>query len=1117
MHNPRLLGASLFFFARIAAWSQPYTISTVAGTDRLLDGHSASSVPLRGPLGVAVDNAGNLYIADAQDDRIRKVDTSGVITTYAGTGQTGYNGDRIKATDAQLNFPAALAFDASGNLYLADQGNFRIRIISPDGIINTVAGNGTPGILGDNGPAVNAQVNPIAVAIDNQGNLFISTTDYHIRKVDTNGIITTIAGTGTSAYAGDNGPAVSASIGFVSALVTDSKGNLYLADYDNAYVRMIDTSGKIHPVAGSGQFGYIFDAFPASQSLMVPNGLALDVAGTNLYISDSDLIHTVIDRLDLTTSLVHILAGNGNPGFLGDNGRPVEAELNFPAGLALDRNNDLFVADFLNQRIRKIALSTITTVAGTSVGDGGPATSAFLNLPQGLAVDAAGNIVVADNSVARRFSAGGNISPFGQLKAPPIAVAVDAAGNFYVTDQEPVVLKITKAGTTSIVAGNAQSGYTGDNGPATSARISNPTGVAVDALGNVYFTDFTNSRIREVAITTGIVTTVAGNGTPTYSGDGGPALDAGFSPFDIAFDNQGNLYVADFLDNRIRKIAPDGTISTVAGTGVAGYAGDGGPATSALLAGPTGVATDSAGNLYIADNGNFGVRRVNVNGVITTIAGTAAGYIPSTGDGGLATEAQIDPLRIAVDPAGNVYVTDSLNDRIRKLTPLKVAPVSLSILNGDTQSGTVGTALVDPLILKVSAAGGAGVAGVVVRFAVSPAGAATVNPSPAITLNDGTVSVNVVLGKTAGTVTIRASADGVADVSFSATANPAVSPTAPVMSAAGIVSGGLSGPPLTSVASNAIATIFGEKFAPAGTARQVGQQDLVNGKIPTNLAGACAVFGTLLAPILGVYPNQLNVQVPQLPAGPIQVQVITKCGTAQAETSNAETVTIQASAPEFFYFVHTASGQNPIAAINATTNAYVGAPGLVSGSTFTPAKRTDLLTLFATGFGATDPSFGPGELPGGPAQVTAKTSITFGGVKLAASDILYVGVTQNAGLYQVNLRVPEKVPDGDQSLVISIGGVSSPAGGYITVKGGPNPKRTLAACRVHTHVNAVNMLLPCSQKFEHCQSDPCPFYEAVSRWLELGLGTGASGSPSPQPSVLRAAPQDRSPKPQSSA
>jgi len=1042
MRNRTSVISFFFFCLGFSAWGQPYTISTVAGTDRLLDGHSANTAPLRGPAAVAVDASGNLYIADLDDNRIRKVDASGVITTYAGTGLPGYNGDRIKATNAELNFPSSLAMDAAGNLYVADGSNFRVRVISPDGTINTVAGNGSPGTLGDNGPAIQAQLNPLAIAVDTGGNLYISTADSRIRKVDANGIITTIAGTGVSTYSGDNGPANVAGISFVPAMVADAKGNLYLADYYNGYVRMIDGSGIIHPVAGTGQRGgsnSLSDSIPALQALMVPNGLALDSAGTSLYIADSDLIHTVIDRLDLTSGLIHILAGNGNPGFLGDGGRPLMAEFNSPSGLAVDSSSNVYVADFLNQRVRKIAGNTITTVAGTGIGDGLPATSAFLNFPQGLAVDGANNVVVADtgNLVARRFMLGGTINTFGELLGAPAAVAVDSAGNFYVADDEPLVLKITKAGSTSIVAGDAQIGYSGDNGPATSAMITNPTGVAVDAAGNVYFTDDTNNKIRKVTVSTGVITTIAGSGSLNYSGDHGPALNAGFDPYDIALDSQGNLYVADFQNSRVRRIGLDGNISTVAGTGVAGYAGDGGPAAAAELFFPAGVALDGAGNLYIADFGNSVVRRVTPSGLITTIAGTPGVFTPSTGDGGAAASAQLNGIRVAVDPAGNVYVTDLTNDRIRKLTPLVVTPASLSVVSGDKQSATVGTTLGDPLVVKVTDAGGAGIPGVVVNFTVSPAGAATVNPSPAVTLNDGTVGANVTLGMTAGNFSITVSANGLPSVSFSGTANPAVSPTAPVVSVAGIVSGGLSGPPLTIVAPNAIATIFGDKFAPAGTARQVGQQDLVNGKIPTNLAGACAVFGTQLAPILGVYPGQLNVQVPQLPPGQIQVQVITKCGTPQAETSNSETVTVQATSPEFFYFVHTASGQNPIAAINATTKGYVGAAGLATGSTFTPAQRGDLLTLFGTGFGATNPSFGPGELPGGAAQVTASASITFGGVELAPTDILYVGVTQNAGLYQVNLRVPNGVPDGDQSLIITLGGVKSPAGGYVTVKGGP--------------------------------------------------------------------------------
>jgi uncharacterized protein (TIGR03437 family) len=1027
----------LFFSLGFIGWSQPYNISTVAGTTRLLDGHSANTVPLRSPIAVALDGGGNLYIADEFDNRIRKVDTSGNISTYAGTGVSGYNGDRIKAIDAQLNSPTALAIDASGNLYIADEGNSRVRVISSDGTINTVAGNGSAGTLGDGGPATQAQVNALAVAVDAQGNLYISTLDYHIRKVDATGMISTIAGTSNPGYAGDGGPAIDASMGQAPALICDAKGDLYLADPDNGYVRMIDTSGIIHPVAGSGPFGFTADYIPAAAAVMSPTGLALDSTGNNLYISDITL--DAVRVVDLTTTLIHSVAGNTNAGFLGDGGPPLQAELDYPAGLTLDSSNNIYVGDVINQRVRKVAGNTISTFAGTSDGDGGTATSAFLNFPEGLAVDAASNVVVADtgNFVARRFTLGGNINTFGKSFGP-FAVAVDTSGNFYVTDDEPLVLEITKAGVTSVVAGDSQSGYSGDNGPATNAMIDNPTGVAVDAAGNVYFTDYTNNKIRKVTISTGVITTIAGNGNAMYSGDKGPALNAGLDPYDIAVDIPGNIYVADHLNNRVRKIGLDGNITTVAGSGTPGYTGDGGPAAVAELALPNGVAVDGAGNLYIADYGNSVVRRVTSSGLITTIAGSSGVYTPSTGDGGAAVGAQMDPFRVAVDGVGNVYVSDSFNDRVRMLTPLQIAPAGMSIVSGNQQSATVGTALGDPLVVKVTGAGGAAVPGVIVNFAVNPPGAASVSPSPAITLNDGTVSANVILGTTAGNVTITVSANGLPNVSFSLTAVPAVSPTAPVISAGGIVSGGLSSPALTTVAPNAIATIFGDKFAPAGTARQVGQQDLVNGKLPTNLVGACAIFGTELAPILGVYPGQLNVQVPQLPPGPITVQVITNCGTPQSQTSNAGMVTVAAAAPEFFYYLHTASGQNPIAAIDAVTHGAVGAAGLVAGSSFTPAQRGELLTLFGTGFGATDPSYGPGELPGGAAQVTAPVSITFGGVKLAASDILYVGVTSNAGLYQVNLRVPSQVPDGNQSLTITIGGVASPAGGFVTVLGGPN-------------------------------------------------------------------------------
>jgi uncharacterized protein (TIGR03437 family) len=361
-----------------------------------------------------------------------------------------------------------------------------------------------------------------------------------------------------------------------------------------------------------------------------------------------------------------------------------------------------------------------------------------------------------------------------------------------------------------------------------------------------------------------------------------------------------------------------------------------------------------------------------------------------------------------------------------------VAPAAIKVTGGNNQTGTTGAKLGAPLAVQVVDAKGVGVSGVIPSFAVNPPGAATV--SPAITLNDGTASAAVTLGNTAGTITITASAAGASgNAVFTVTAKLPISATAPAISVGGVVSAGLSTPPVRSLSSNAIASVFGVNFAPPGTAKQVTPADLVNGKVPTNFAGACVQVGNQQAPIFAVFPGQINFQVPALPAGNTTVQVITGCGTANSQTSNAEPISIQATSPEFFYFVTNPDGTNPIAALNAVSGVFVGSPGLIAGVTFAPAKPGDILTLFATGLGATDPPFGPGELPGAAAQVTTAFSIVIGGVTMDPADILYVGVSQFAGLYQVNLRVPAAVADGNQPLVITVGGVSSPSKAFITV------------------------------------------------------------------------------------
>jgi len=1022
-------GLVLALLSAPPVFSQPYTITTVAGTDRLLDGRSATSVPLRTPLAVALDSAGNLYIADQADNRVRKVaPSSNTITTLAGTGLPGYTGDRGKATQATLTSPTGLAVDSLGNVYIADRDNFAVRRVSPDGTINTVAGNGTPGFSGDKAAATSAQVMPWAVAVDAQGNLYIADGfNYRVRKVDTKGIINTIAGNGFPGYSGDSNSAITTSIDLPTGIVVDSSGNVYIASYER--VLEIGVSGSIADVAGAGDFGYIIDGVDARQAVMLPEGVALDGKG-GLYLSD--LNSSRIRRVDLLSHVISSYAGNGSMGFSGDQASAISAELSAPFGLAMDAANNLFIADLGNNRIRKVSNSTITTVAGTGFGDGLAATAAFLNFPAGLAIDGGNNIVVADtdNYAARRFALGGTITTFGQ--APPFSIpfgaAVDNMGNFYVTDDEPRVLKISTMGVTTIVAGNGNDGYDGDNTQGSTASISKPTGVAADLAGNVYLTDFTHNRIRKVS-SSGIITTIGGNGSFTFSGDNGPAMNAGMDPYDVAVDGKGNLYIADQYNNRIRKIAPSGTITTVAGSGTPGYSGDGGLATSAQLNMPSGVAVDPAGNLYVADNGNSVVRRVAASGLITTIAGSGV-FFPISGDGGPAISAQLNPFRVAVDAVGSLYVTDYINDRVRKLTPQPVVPVAMTKVSGDGQQGNTGAILKSPLMVKVTDHSGAGLAGVIVTFTATPSTGATLGSSPAITLNDGTASTAVTLGATAGAVIVTASVNGIPSVSFSLTA---ISATAPAIMSDGVVSAGLSTPAVSALAVNSIASVFGSQFAQAGTALQVGPSDLVNGKLPTLFGGVCVMFGAARAPIFAVYANQINIQVPQAGPGAVNVQVVTGCDTPNAQTSNSMSVQIQAAAPEFFYFTHTANGHNAIAAVNALTGGYVGAAGLINGASFAPANHGDYLTLYATGFGDTSPSFAPGELPGASAQLTAAYSISFGGVTLAPSDILYVGVTQNAGVYQVNIQVPSNVPTGDQPFVITIGGVSSPSGAYITV------------------------------------------------------------------------------------
>jgi sugar lactone lactonase YvrE len=585
------------------------------------------------PTGITVDGGGNVYVADNYNYRVFKISVAGIITTIAGNGTRGFSGDGGPAINGELSAVFGLALDLSGNLLIADSGANRIRRVSSDGSIATVAGTGDCGFSGDGGPAATAQIcGPTGIATDSVGNLFIADTgNSRIRQISPDGSITTLAS------------AVTATI-----VAVDQAGDLYVNDnetdgwYTWQVVKEISASGTITRVAGLPCFQNPFmgpcstdDTTAATKiSLGGPLGLALDNTG-NLLIGDGG--NFGIARVSPEGAMITVVGSCGNfPVFnlpncqkplLGDGGPATNAELAAPEGVAVDNWGNVFIADYTNDRIRRVTPDgIITTVAGVgtfgSSGDGGPATSAEL-VPLNVAVDNSGNVFLYDYGLGTRSIR--KISPGGIISTVAVAgggsfVAIDSAGNLFVPCSPPPldsVCEISPKGTMRRVAGNGTFGFSGDGGLATSAQLDIPASVALDGTGGLYIADINNQRIRKVT-PDGVIATIAGSGpTPPFvgntrggfSGDGGPAIYAQLSdPGAVAVDGIGNVYIADSGNNRIRKISPDGIITTIAGDGTVGYSGDGGLAVNASFSGVSGLAVDSAGNVYVADVGNNAIR-----------------------------------------------------------------------------------------------------------------------------------------------------------------------------------------------------------------------------------------------------------------------------------------------------------------------------------------------------------------------------------------------------------------------------------------------------------------------------------------------------------------------------
>lgn len=652
-----------------------------------------------------------LYETDPVHNEVRKLSGAGfaTITNVAGNGSQGYSGDGGLATSAQLSGQIdGLVVDDSGNVYIADTGNNVIRkVAASTGDITTIAGNGTAGYSGDGGAATSAELySPASVSLGSSGYVFIADTGNNVIRKIVGGTINTVAGDGVAGFGGDGGEATSAELSGPTSTVTDGDHNLYIADNQNARIREVNvTTSDISTVGGNGDVSYSGDGGSAtSAELNDPSGVVVDSSGNVIF---SDANNNVVRKLNVSSGSISTIAGNGSAGYSGDGGAATSATLNNPQGLALDSSGDLFIADSGNNVIREVSISTgdITTVAGDDnpgySGDGGAATSAELNQPVGVYVDADGNVDIADsnNNVIRQVSPAGVIStivggPGSGTDTTVSQVPVGAAewsGSLYEADpQHSVIRKIDlSTGDETVLAGTGSPGYSGDGGPASGAELNQPTGLAIDSSGDVFIADASNNVIREVSASTGDISTVAGDVTAGYTGDGGPATSAELdSPQGVAVDASGDLFIADSDNYVVREVAAaTGDISTVAGSGIPGYDGDGGPATDAELNSPDSVAVDSAGNLWIADSENDVVREVSAaTGDISTVAGDGTqGY---SGDGGPATSAELsDPEEIALDGSGDLYIADSGNYRVREVV---ASSGTIETVAGDGTEGFAG-------------------------------------------------------------------------------------------------------------------------------------------------------------------------------------------------------------------------------------------------------------------------------------------------------------------------------------------------------------------------------------------------------------------------------------------
>ena len=638
-----------------------------------IDGTGAGARFMR-PGGVAEDGAGNVYVADTYDSTIRKITPTGVVTTLAGSpGQQG-SADGTGAA-ARFNWPTGVAIDSAGNLYVADTGNSTIRMITSAGEVSTLAGTaGTTGAADGPGSAASFDL-PGGVAVYSTGTgtgtvtVYVADTGNSTVRAITGGNVITVAGTAGVTGAAD-GTDTTATFNHPNGIAVDAAGHLYVADTANSTVRSI-SGGNVITVAGTALATGYTDGTGAAARFDLPGGVAVDSSGT-LYVADTanSTIRAISGGAVTTIAGAAQLVGSAD-------GAATAARFDLPGGLAVGAGG-VAVADTSNSTVRLLAGGQVTTLAGSAGETGstdGASWTARFDDPTGIGVSAAGVVYVADtvNSTIRAVAPDGVVSTLAGSPGlvgsadgagaaarfdDPYGVAVDAAGTIYVADTfNDTIRAITPAGAVTTFAGSpGLAGSTDATGSA--ARFDHPYGIAVDAAGNLYVADTGNSTIRKIT-PAGAVTTLAGSPGLVGSADGTGAAARFDDPYGVAVDAAGTVYVSDTFNDTLRAITPAGAVTTLAGTaGVPGSAD--GTGAAARFDQPYGITVDVAGAVYVADTGNSTVRRVTPAGVVTTVIGApgVAGTVP-----GPLPASLFFPLSVAYDPVSGlllVTVPDAL-------------------------------------------------------------------------------------------------------------------------------------------------------------------------------------------------------------------------------------------------------------------------------------------------------------------------------------------------------------------------------------------------------------------------------------------------------------------------